>query len=65
MKRLFTFCGIVGALVLLTGCQMPSRSTAPRFDPRPGALWSNELNTVTVKRSLDPTLLWNWDASCR
>lgn len=57
MKRLFTFCGIVGALVLITGCQIPSRSSAPRFDPRPGGLWSNELNTVTVKRSLDPTLL--------
>ena len=57
MKKIFTFCGIAGALVLITGCQIPNRSKAPRFDPRPSSVWSNDLNGVTVKRTLDPTLL--------
>jgi protein involved in polysaccharide export with SLBB domain len=57
MKKLFILCGIVGAAALITGCQIPNQSKAPRFEPRPNGLWSNELNTVTVKRSLDPTLL--------
>jgi polysaccharide biosynthesis/export protein len=41
----------------VAGCQIPNRSKAPRFDPRPTGLSTNELNTVTVKRALDPTLL--------
>lgn len=57
MKKHFPILAIVVTATLLAGCQIPSQSKAPRFDPRPSALWSNELNTVTVKRSLDPTLL--------
>lgn len=57
MKRHFLICAITVATALLTGCQIPSHSKAPRFNPRPDGQWSNELNTVTVKRSLDPTLL--------
>lgn len=57
MKKLFTLCGIACVLVLITGCQIPNRSKAPRFDPRPNGFSTNGLNTVTVKRPLDPTLL--------
>ena len=56
MKKIIIFCGITGLLALITGCQIPNRSNAPRFDPRPTA-WSNDLNGVSVKRPLDPTLL--------
>jgi polysaccharide biosynthesis/export protein len=57
MKKLFLLCGIGVALALLPGCQIPSHSKAPRFDPRPSGQASTELNGVTIKRPLDPTLL--------
>jgi len=57
MKKIITLCGIACALALITGCQIPNRSKAPRFDARPGATSSNDLAGVTVKRTLDPTLL--------
>ena len=57
MKKVVIFCGIAGLLALITGCQIPNRSNAPRFDPRASAVFSNDLNGVTVKRTLDPTLL--------
>jgi len=57
MKKIIVLCGIAGLVSLITGCQIPNRSNAPRFDPRPTTVWSNDLNGVTVKRTLDPTLL--------
>jgi len=57
MKKLLVLCGLASLLALFAGCQIPEHSKAPRFDPRPNGLWSNELNAVTVKRTLDPTLL--------
>lgn len=44
-------------VALLTGCQIPSHSKAPRFDPRPNAAASAEMNATTVRRTLDPALL--------
>jgi len=57
MKKIITLCGIACALVLITGCQIPNHSKAPRFDPYPAAFATNDFNGVTVKRTLDPTLL--------
>ena len=57
MKKTILLCGIAAVVALLAGCQIPEHSKAPRFNPRPNGLWTNELNTVTVKRPLDPTLL--------
>jgi polysaccharide biosynthesis/export protein len=56
MKNYFLICAIAVAAALLTGCQIPSHSKAPRFDPRPN-IWSNGPNTITINRPLDPALL--------
>ena len=57
MKKIISLCGIACTLVLITGCQIPNRSKAPRFDPRPHAFSSNNFNGIPIERKLDPTLL--------
>ncbi len=56
MKNHLSIGVIAVAVALLTGCQIPSQSKAPRFDPRPN-IWSNGPNTITLQRPLDPALL--------
>ncbi len=57
MKNIFSLCGISLALALLTGCQMPSRSDAPRFNPRATGVFSNSAAGLNLGRQLDPALL--------
>lgn len=57
MKNIFSLCGISLALALLTGCQVPSHSDAPRFNPRGMGVFSNSAAGVTVGQQLDPALL--------
>lgn len=57
MKKLLLIFASHLCLALLTGCQIPSHSKAPRFDPRPNATAFAELNATTVRRTLDPALL--------
>lgn len=57
MKKIFLF-GLVGCvLALLPGCQIPSQSNAPRFEPRATGAFSNMANGLELERKLDPTLL--------
>jgi protein involved in polysaccharide export with SLBB domain len=56
MNKSFALVSVGFALAALTGCQIPSQSTAPRFDPRPGVFSTNPPG-ITVSRTLDPKLL--------
>ncbi len=57
MKKTFSLCGISLALAWLTGCQSPSHSDAPRFNPRATGVFSNSAAGLTLGRQLDPALL--------
>jgi len=57
MKKLFPAGGIALALILLTGCQIPKWSNAPRFEPRPNGVFSNSAAGLALERQLDPELL--------
>lgn len=57
MKNIFSFCGISLALALLTGCQMPSRSDAPRFNPRATGVFSNVASGLGLEKTIDPSML--------
>lgn len=57
MKNIFLFCGISLSLALLTGCQVPSHSDAPRFNPRATGVFSNAASGLSLGEQLDPALL--------
>lgn len=57
MKNIFPFCGISLAFALLTGCQVPSHSSAPRFNPRATGVFSNSAAGIDLGRKLDPAML--------
>lgn len=57
MKNIYPFCGIGLALALLTGCQVPSHSSAPRFNPRATGVFSNSAAGIDLGRKLDPAML--------
>lgn len=54
--KLFS-CGVGIALIVLTGCQVPSHSSAPRFNPRATGVFSNSAEGLNVNRTVDPALL--------
>lgn len=57
MKNFLSF-GVIGiGLVLLTGCQIPKHSKAPRFEPRATGVFSNAASGMNLSRQLDPGLL--------
>ncbi len=57
MKNIFSICGISLALAVITGCQVPSHSDAPRFNPRATGTFSNSAVGLNLGRQLDPGLL--------
>lgn len=57
MKNIFSLCGISLALALLTGCQVPSHSDAPRFNPRATGVFSNAAAGLGLDKQLDHALL--------
>lgn len=53
-----TCLSLIGlGLVLLTGCQIPSQSNAPRFEPRATGVFSNAAIGLDLTRKVDPALL--------
>lgn len=57
MKNLFLFGSFGLGLAVLTGCQIPNRSSAPRFEPRVTGVFSNSAAGFSLGRELDPALL--------
>lgn len=57
MKKLITLLTIGIALGLVTGCQIPSHSNAPRFEPRATGIFSNAASGMNLSHQLDPNLL--------
>lgn len=53
MTRLFLSIALVGLSLLVTGCQIPNRSEAPRFEPRANLKFS----TVEAEKGNQQTLL--------
>lgn len=53
-----TFFGAIGiGLALVTGCQIPKFSSAPRFEPRLTGVFSNAADQINFTRPFDPALL--------
>jgi protein involved in polysaccharide export with SLBB domain len=57
MKKLFCLSALAIGLNLLTGCQVPKLSKAPRFEPRPSGVFSNSASGLNLARTIDPQLL--------
>lgn len=47
----------IGLGLLVTGCQIPKQSNAPRFEPRPPGVFVNAAAGMDVSPKLDPILL--------
>lgn len=57
MKNYLRLCAISLSLTLLTGCQSPSYSNAPRFNPRATGVFSNVASGFSLEKTIDPSLL--------
>lgn len=57
MKKITFSCFIGIGLALLTGCQIPKHSNAPRFEPRATGVFSNAAAGINLTRQLEPALL--------
>jgi len=57
MKKIFILSGMALALVLVSGCQAPKLSDAPRFNPRGYSTFSNSASGLEFSKRLDPALL--------
>lgn len=57
MKKILLLGPAAAALALLTGCQIPNWSKAPRFEPRPTGAFSNSAAGLSLERPLDAALL--------
>jgi polysaccharide export outer membrane protein len=57
MNKLFLLCGCSLGLMLSTGCQIPSHSNAPRFNPYAETVFANKVDGQALARQLDAQLL--------
>lgn len=57
MKPFAFFSIALTGLILVTGCQIPKQSKAPRFEPRATGVFSNAASGLTLGRQLENALL--------
>lgn len=57
MKNNIFLCGFSLVLAVLAGCQVPSHSSAPQFNPRATGVFSNSAANLNMTRTVDSALL--------
>ena len=57
MKTFASYSALLVGLLMATGCQIPSHSSAPRFEPRATGVFSNAAADLALERQLDHVLL--------